>query len=250
MIQVTPLASSSRGNAHHITDGHTPLLLDCGLSLKTLRRLLEFGVSDIAGCLVTHEHSDHSLAAKDLAKAGVDVYMSHGTAEALGLSGHRIQVVEPRKQFRVGTWTILPFDVEHDAKEPLGFLLANRAGDKALYATDTFYIRYKFEGLTHVLVECNYAEDILQANVEAGLVQEPVKNRLRESHFSLANVKEVLKANDLSKVEQIWLLHLSDINSDEARFKREIEDLTGRPTLVAPKFAACNSSLQLKESSA
>ena len=45
--------------------------------------------------------------------------------------------------------------------------------------------------------------------------------------------KELLKANDLSKVQQIWLLHLSDGNSDEKRFKREIQELTGKPTFIA-----------------
>ena len=51
----------------------------------------------------------------------------------------------------------------------------------------------------------------------------------------MANVKEFLRANDLSKVEEIHLLHLSDGNSDEARFKREIQELTGRVVMVAGK---------------
>ena len=176
---------------------------------------------------------DHSKAVKDIMRAGIDCYISAGTVEALGLFGHRINIIKAKQQFRIGTWTILPFETQHDAVEPLGFLLANQAGDKLLYATDTYYIRYKFHGLTHIMVECNYAADILKTNVKAGLVEPVLKSRILKSHFSLENVKEFLKANDLSKVQEIWLLHLSDGNSDSERFKREIQELTGRMVFIA-----------------
>lgn len=166
-------------------------------------------------------------------KAGIDVYASQGTIEATGATGHRIKPIKALEPFTIGTWTVLPFDTQHDAKEPLGFLLANSAGDKLLFATDTFYVRYKFKGLTHIMLECNYALDILKENVREGLVDEKLKNRLLSSHFSLENVKGFLKANNLSKVEEIHLIHLSDNNSDAERFKREIRELTGKVVYVA-----------------
>jgi phosphoribosyl 1,2-cyclic phosphodiesterase len=176
---------------------------------------------------------DHSKAVKEIMRAGIDCYMSRGTAEALEVSGHRANIIKARQQFRIGTWTILPFETQHDAAEPLGFLLANQAGDKLLYATDTYYIRYKFHGLTHIMVECNYSLDILKRNVEAGAVPKELKSRILKSHFSLENVKRFLQANDLSKVEAIFLLHLSDNNSDAESFKREIQELAGKPTYIA-----------------
>ena len=176
---------------------------------------------------------DHSKAVKEIMRAGIDCYISAGTAEALGLSGHRLNIIKARQQFRIGTWTILPFETQHDAAEPLGFLLANQAGDKLLYATDTYYIRYKFHGLTHIMVECNYAADILKRNVEAGAVPKELKSRILKSHFSLENVKKFLQANDLGKVQEIWLLHLSEQNSCEKRFKEEVQKITGKPTYIA-----------------
>ena len=59
--------------------------------------------------------------------------------------------------------------------------------------------------------------------------------RLTKSHFSLENLKSFLKANDLSQVREIYLIHLSDANSDEEKFKYEIAALTGKPVIVAPK---------------
>lgn len=233
MITVKPLASGSKGNAYRITDGRTPLLLEAGITWKQIQQGLNFKTSELAGCLISHEHQDHCKAVRDVMRAGIDCYMSQGTADAMGLSGHRIRQVQARKQFHVGTWTILPFSTEHDAAEPLGFLLANKDGDKLLYATDTFYIRYRFRGLTHILVETNYSLDILRENMAAGLVAPELKNRLLKSHMSLETCKEFLKANDLSWVQEIWLIHMSDGNSDAARFKREIQALTGKVVNIA-----------------
>lgn len=233
MIDILPLASGSKGNCYRVTDGRTPLLLECGIPYKEIQKNLKFRVSEIAGCLVTHEHQDHCKAVRDLMKAGIDCYMSQGTADALKASGHRLHVIKAKQQFRIGTWTILPFDTQHDAAEPLGFLLANQDGEKCLYLSDTMYCKYRFHGLTHVAIECNYSLDILKRNVEAGAVPKELKSRILKSHFSLENVKEFLKANDLSKVQEIWLLHLSDGNSDAERFKREIQSLTGKPVYIA-----------------
>ena len=233
-MDIKVLASSSRANAYRISDEKTALLLEAGLSYKELQRALGFKTSELTAVLITHEHKDHSRAVAELAKAGIDCYMSAGTKEALGLSGHRIHELWPRVQTQIGTWTVLPFETQHDAAEPLGYLLAS-GQEKLLFATDTYYIRYKFNGLTHIMVECNYAADILEENVEAERIPAALKQRLLQSHFSLANVKEFLRANDLSKVEEIHLLHLSDGNSDEARFKREIQELTGRVVMVAGK---------------
>lgn len=233
MIEIIPLASGSHGNCYRVTDGRTPMLLEAGINYKKIQRLLNFTASEIAGCLVSHEHQDHCNAIRDMMKAGIDCYMSNGTAEVLGIFGHRVHIIRTKQQFELGTWTVLPFETQHDAEDPLGFLLVNQDGEKLLYATDTYYVRYRFEGLTHLMIECNYSADILQKNVARGNVSLSRVKRIIQSHFSLQNVKEFLKANDLSKVQEIWLLHLSDGNSDEARFKREIQELTGKPVYVA-----------------
>lgn len=242
MIDIKVLASSSRGNCYKITDGVTPLLLECGIPWKEIKRGLEFNTSEIAGCLITHEHKDHCKAIEDVMKAGIDCYSSRGTIEAMGASGHRIRTIKAQEQFKIGTWTILPFETQHDAAEPVGFLMQNESGEKLLYATDTYYLKYRFKGLTHIMIECNHAADILKDNVEAGLVPMELKNRLMKSHFNLHNVKEFLRANDLSKVQEIWLIHLSDGNSDAERFKREIQELTGKVVYVAGERGDCDNA--------
>ena len=233
-MDIKVLASGSRGNCYLVSDGVTPLLLECGIPIKKIREGLGFKLSEVAAVLLSHEHGDHSKAIRDVLRMGGDIYSSPGTFEALGLSGHRLRPVKDKQSFEIGSWIIRAFETQHDAAEPLGYLLHSRAtNERLLFSTDTYYVRYRFPGLTHIMIECNYAMDILPENVNKGLVPAVLKNRLLTSHFSLANVKEFLKANDLSKVQEIHLLHLSDGNSDAERFKREIMELTGKPTYIA-----------------
>lgn len=232
MVEIKILASSSHGNCYVVNDNFTQIMLDCGLPYKQLQKRLNFQVSNLAAVLISHSHKDHCKAVPDLLKAGIDCYMSQQTAEEGGYSGHWVKVVEPLKQLKIDPWTVLPFELEHDVAN-LGYLLANKAGEKLLYATDTYYCRYKFNGLNYIMLECNHSYDILAANVESGVLPLPMKNRLIRSHFSLENVKEFLRANDLSKVQAIYLIHLSDGNSDAERFKREIQELTGKMVIVA-----------------
>lgn len=233
MINIKTLASGSSGNAYWISDGHTELLLECGIKFKDIQIALDFDTSKLAGCLVTHEHKDHTKGLKDVLRSGINVYATQGTIDQEGISHHRLKPIKAKNQFDIGTWTILPFDVEHDVAEPVGFLLANQQGEKLLFATDTYYVKYKFKGLTHIMLECNYSLKILIENIESGRIHQGMKNRLVKSHFSLENVKEFLKANDLSRVQEIHLLHLSDTNSNEQEFKKAIQELTGKIVHIA-----------------
>lgn len=232
MINFRSYASGSSANLYTVDDGKTKLLLEMGLQIKEIKRRLDFGLSRIPFALLSHCHGDHSKAVKDIMKAGIDVYASESTFKELGVSGHRAKTIRALEQFQVGGWTILPFDAQHDAPEPLSFLIAN-GNDKMLFCTDSFYIRYRFKNLTLIAVECNYAPDILAENIKAGVVSREQKRRILQSHFSLENVKEFFRANDLQQVQEIHLLHLSNDNSDAARFKQEVEALTGKPTHIA-----------------
>ncbi|MDD3230497.1 MAG: MBL fold metallo-hydrolase [Oscillospiraceae bacterium] len=232
-MEIKVLASGSSGNAYRISDGQTTLLLDAGIPLKAIQVGCQFRVTQINGCFVSHAHGDHSKAAKELAKLGVDIYTSQGTIDACGLTGHRVHAVKALEELTIGTFKALPFDVQHDAPEPLGFLFTStETGEKLLYFTDTYYIKYKFQGLTHIMAECNYDTETLQRSIDAGYIPLELVPRLMKSHMSLEHFLDVLKVNDLRKVRQIYLLHLSNNNSDEKLFKEEVQKLTGTEVYV------------------
>lgn len=232
-MDIKIVASGSKGNCYIVSDGVTSLMLDCGIPIKKVLIACNFKMKTIAGCLITHSHGDHVKSAKAVADYGVKVYASGGCLEAVKLQGPYFKVVKSLVQFQVGSFIILPFDVQHDAPEPLGFLIySTHTKEKLLYFTDTYYLKYKFKGLTHIMAECNYSKDKLEESIDKGYVPRVLKNRLLSSHMSLEHLLELLKANDLSKVKQIYLLHLSDNNSDEEHFKCEVQKLTGTEVYV------------------
>ena len=104
---------------------------------------------------------------------------------------------------------------------------------KVLYLTDTAYSRYTFKGVTHALIECNYSDTLLKQNLDEGNVHYARKKRTIDNHMSLEDVMDFLHACDLSRLREIHLLHLSDTNSDEKMFKREVQREFGVPVVVA-----------------
>lgn len=231
-MRFIPYHSGSAGNSYEVRTEEAAFLLECGLPFKELQKKTGFRLADMAGCLITHEHQDHAKAAPDLLRYGIDLYMTEGTRQALGLSGAGVHVIRAKEPFSIGDCKVLAFEAEHDAAEPVGFLIQDKE-DRLLFATDTFYIRYTFPGLTIIAVECNYSDSDLEQSILDGNTPVILNQRLRQSHFSLQNYKNFLQANDLSRVREIWMLHLSDNNSDEAGFKDEIQALTGKPVFIA-----------------
>lgn len=235
-MKIKVLASGSTGNSYIITDevSGVSILLDAGIPVKEIQRGCGFKLSKVAGCLITHCHKDHSKAAKDLMKLGVDVYMSKGTANECGLDGHRLHIVAGAgKPFRVGPFLVKAFDVEHDAPEPLGFLVdIPEAQERLLYLTDSYYTKYRFSGLTHIMAECNYDMDVLMENLRSGVVPSVLAPRILKSHMNLDNLLDMLRVNDLSRLRQVWLIHLSDNNSDAAKMKEAVQRLTGAEVYV------------------
>lgn len=227
-------ASGSSGNLYLLENEKEALLIEAGLPIRKIKEKLDFDFSNIKGCLISHEHGDHAKGIKGISELGIDVYSSQGTLDSLKLEGHRFKSVKDKEQFSIGSFNILAFGTEHDAQEPLGFLIQDSVtGKKLLFATDTYYIKYKFKGLNHIALECNYSEEILQENVESGNINSYLAERIRRSHFSLENVLEFLKANDLSKLEKLYLLHLSSSNSDEYLFKEKIKEIYKGEIIVA-----------------
>lgn len=234
-MKIQVLASSSSGNCYFVSDGETSILLECGITEKKIRKELDYNLGNIDGVLVTHAHRDHSRACKNMQKLGIPTYMTAETFESMDLQNlYSIETIEAHKQFEIGTFQILPFDTEHDCPGSVGFLLySQNTKEKLLFATDTYFVKYKFNGLTHIMIECNYAKDIAESNLENELINSFMWERIAISHFSLENLKEFFRSNDLNFVKEIYLLHLSSRNADPERFKKEIQELTGKVVWIA-----------------
>lgn len=232
---IESFASSSKGNCYSVTDGKTALLLECGIPLNKIREKtrLEFDA-----CLVTHEHMDHAKSLVKLLKNCKEVYATKGTFDNFdcGTFKNYAKVVKANNKYIIGTFNVIPFATEHDAAEPVGYYIKSRAsGRTLLFATDTYYIKNRFDKIDYLMIECNYAYDIAKKNIENGKLSNVMAKRLLKSHFELENVKKFILEQDVSKIKGIYLLHLSNGNSDADRFQKEIKKISGCPVWVCPE---------------
>lgn len=228
-------ASGSAGNLYRISSYNyrTNLLIECGLKMKDIRRILGLSLNEIDAVLLTHEHMDHSKSINEILRMGIDVYTSKGTAVATKIDKNNyVHFCKNEKVFNIGDITILPFKVSHDASEPLGFILRDNK-DIVLFATDTYNLEYTVNNITKLMIECNHSYKIIDDKTVNGSLNKEQAKRLVKSHFSLENLKKWLNMNDLTRLKEIYLLHLSKTNANPVQFRKEIEELTGVPTYIA-----------------
>lgn len=239
-MKLSILGSGSSGNCYIIQNDKEALIIECGVNIGLVKKALDFNVSKVSGCVSTHRHSDHFGKAKDIIGSGIDLYASGGTFENSGLSGHHVKIMKSLKKYHIGNFMVVPFDVKHDVPEPFGFLIDHPETGRLLFLTDSFYVPQTFSGLNHILVEVNYDPDILDHNTLNGSIPAFVRNRILSSHMSIDTCLDMLKANDLTNVNNIVLLHLSDGNSDEKSFIDKVKNATGKNVIAANKGMEIN----------
>lgn len=230
MIEFISYHSGSKGNLYQISNGKTSLLLDPGIPIAQIKKVLNFKLSEISGALCGHEHADHSKGIAGLMEVGIDVYTGNSTIEALGLNGHRLHLIQHLKQFFIGSFKILPFSIPHDVP-CLAFLFQSN-NNKFLFLIDCLYCPYKFSGLTGIAIGINYDSDILRQNIQAGYLDPALGRRIIANHLSLSTALDFFKAQDLSKVEAIHVLHCSESNLDKKKAEKEIQKLTGKLVII------------------
>lgn len=228
------IGTGSKGNAYILGNENEALLIEAGVNIKEIKQGLDFEYSKVVGCIVTHRHGDHAKSINEVMKLGFETYASNDVFKHSGFSlvskiGNEIS---PKQSFQVGNFKILPFDVKHDVP-CLGFLIEHPDCGKVLFLTDTYYCKYTFPGLNNIIIEANYSKAIIDQKYGPDSDKEFLRNRILKSHFSLENCIDMLKANDLSAVNNIVLIHLSDRNSNEKQFKEEVFNATQKNITVA-----------------
>lgn len=235
MIEVEVIASSSNGNCYRLISGKHQLLLEAGVSIQQIKKACGYQLGWVDACLISHHHADHSQAAAQLIKAGVDVYMSAETAQALGEKAVGATVLMEGKAIKVGRnyWTIKSFPLYHDAP-CIGFLIYDEE-DSVVFATDTFVVPKLDVGcIGQLMIECNYLPEILDQRLEAGEVNFKQAERILHSHMSLNSVLLFLHHNQeaVRFCRRIYLLHGSRDNGDPERFKLAVQRATGKEVVV------------------
>lgn len=172
MLELCTLASGSSGNSALLTDGRTHLLLDAGISARRIcTALRELGVEpgELAGILITHEHSDHISGLTTLTKHfPLPIYASEGTARQLdrriAFIQDRLRPFKPGDCFEIGGVGVETFSTPHDAAQSTGYAFT-ADGRKAAVVTDLGHVTAEVvagvEGCHLLMVEANHDEEWL-----------------------------------------------------------------------------------------
>lgn len=228
-MRLIVIGSNSKGNGYLLQGKDSTLLIECGVHINKIKQALNYSLRNVSA-IVTHSHGDHSKYMKNVMDAGIDVYASEATFLAKGITQHhRAKVIKMQSGFyRAGGFKFMPFEVNHDVP-CFGFLIEHEECGLTLFLTDTYYCDYKFPGLNNIIVECNHDMESMDGSGTPGFL----RDRIIQSHMNLDTCRDLLLANDLSAVNNIVLIHLSDKNSDAGKIKREIETHTGKTTWIA-----------------
>lgn len=233
-MKLKVINSNSSGNCYILHNEHEALIIECGVKFSRIKQGLGFNLAKVSGCIVTHEHKDHSVAIADLLNSGIQVWASTGTHKACNTDlNNYSRFTFSGDQFKVGSFKVVSFETKHDAAEPLGFLINHEETGNILFLTDTFYSEYKFKNLHNIIIEANYSRRILDEKLKNGFIIPFLMRRIIKSHMNIETTVNLLKANDLSKVNNIVLIHLSDSNSDADLFENMVSETTAKSVFVA-----------------
>ena len=221
------LGSGSSGNCYLLSTETETLILDCGIPIIEIKKGLNFDLSKVVGCVVTHSHKDHSLSVKDFENMGIPVFKPYENKEPINIKG----------------WngTIQAFDLtDKDGKfmhtnadgsecPCYGFLITHPELGRMLYITDTELVKWRFKDINHILISCNYQKKYID---DENLAK---RNHVFRGHMELETVKEFIKANNSDSLKNIILCHLSNDNSNPEECKAEVEKVAKCHVYVAMK---------------
>lgn len=184
--------------------------------------------------------SDHAGYASQYTKAGIPVYSAFETQKAVEIiTGELTRAIPPMKSCKVGNFTVVPFNVPHDADiECYGYLVEHEEIGKLLFMTDLEYCKYDFSSwnLNHIICEANYCKEYID-------MDDAKYKHVLTGHMSIETACNFLKANNNPALRTVTLCHLSAQNADSDNFKNRAEQVVDVPVEIARKGLEVDLSL-------
>jgi len=215
-----PLASGSKGNAIFVSTPDTAVLVDAGLSgIEIQRRLAAVGRTpdELKAIIITHEHTDHVKGAGVLSRRfNIPVYVTSDTLNASKGFGKidQINFFECGSAFDIGSLTVNPFSISHDACDPVGFTLQHQ-GKKIGIATDlgvvTNLVRTHLSNANALYIEANHDPEMLMAGPYPWYLKQRIQSRT--GHLSNQDARNLVAQVFHKDLDHVVLAHLSEDNN-------------------------------------
>jgi phosphoribosyl 1,2-cyclic phosphodiesterase len=212
-----PLASGSKGNCIYLGSSQTKILIDAGISAKSLKgKLAEINVdlSEIDAILISHEHTDHIQGLKVLAyKMGIPILANHETAKGIVETFHdcpKFKIFSTGETFEFGEFEIHPFSIQHDTLDPVAFTI-RMDSIKLGFCTDlgfvTSLVQYQLKECDYLYVEANHQPSMVHSSARPLYYKERVLGR--SGHLSNEACGNLLSHVAHPHLKHVHLAHLS-----------------------------------------
>ena len=216
------IATGSSGNCHAlISNTGEILLLDLGVTEKTIKKGIDWKISSVVGAVVTHQQMDHSLAIKDFKTMGIPVYAPYIRKEPMEIGAEFVIQAFDLTTLN-GNWTHT--DANGEPCPCYGFLITHKEMGRLIYVTDTELCKWKFRNINHILLGVNYDNEVLNGD-------DAKNNHVIRGHMSIDTACKFVKANASPDLQNVVMCHLSVENADPDSFIKKMRN-------VAP--ASCN----------
>lgn len=212
-----PLASGSKGNCIFLGTKQTKVLIDAGISGKSIQaKLQEINVdlADIDAILITHEHTDHIQGLRTLAyKYGIPVFANTETAKGIVAYFHdcpKFKIFSTGETFVFRDIEVHPFSVQHDTMDPVAFTIKIDQL-KLGFCTDlgfvTTLVQNQLQNCDYLYVEANHQPSMVHASSRPMIYKQRVLSR--NGHLSNESCGHLLHQVAHSKLKHVHLAHLS-----------------------------------------
>lgn len=229
MMKLICVGSGSSGNTWILESEKDALILDCGMPFLEVKKALNFNVSKISGCLVTHHHQDHYKYAKEYVKAGFPVIapFEKGNTKLRNNSQFKVQ------PFELNDCDGNPVHSNGDGSpcQCFGYYIKHPDMGKMLYITDAYMVKQNFSkvGVNHILIGTNYDENLVDD-------ADGKSFHVWTGHLSIQYlINTFLPINKTDELRTLILCHLSSFNADTQSFKASAEKVVDCPVYVANK---------------
>lgn len=222
-LKFCSFSSGSSGNCYLVKTDTTALLVDAGISGKKIFEGLEktgTPKESLLALLITHEHSDHTKSVKVLAKKHKELkaYANKKTWNVMekDVDEEQIGFFLTGETFYIGDIEVKPFQVNHDAVDPVGFSFY-KDGKQISIVTDTGYISEEIIGEIKnadiLILEANHDIDMLRVSRYPWFLKERVLGE--DGHLSnIAAGEAIVKIlKESKKARWVLLAHLSRENN-------------------------------------
>lgn len=218
-MKLKVLGSGSRGNCYILENDTEALIIEAGVSFKEVKKALDFNVRKIVGVLISHTHGDHRKYWYEYVMAGIPVFEPYKDG---------CMSIETSSE----TFSVKTFELIHDVP-CYGFYITHPEIGSLIYASDTEYIKYRFKGINHIMVECNYDKQYIRDDAVN-------RDHVLEGHMELQTTKDFLKVNNNPNLQTVVLVHLSTVNGDSVAFHNESSEIVKCPVWIAEKGLEIN----------